>query len=95
MDGSEMPINDGPNRSVHDFHTLTHGKYRKTYFKRDPKDPNRIQVVRYFFNVFTGTVQPQFSNFHHAEPDSDWVELTPAEEGRLNRMKSLTQQQFF
>ena len=76
MDGSEMPINDGPTE-VSRFQHSDHGKYRKTYFKRDPKDPNRIQVVRYFFNVFTGTVQPQFSNFHHAEPDSDWVELTP------------------
>ena len=32
------------------------------------------QVIRYFFNIFTGTPQQQVSNFHHAEPDSDWVE---------------------
>ena len=90
-----MPLNDGPQRSVHDFHQLTHNKFKKTYFKRNPKDPKEIQVIRYFFNIFTGTPQPQVSNFHAAEPDKDWVEMTPEEEGRMMRMKNLTQAQFY
>ena len=90
-----MPLNDGPQRSVHDFHQLTHNKFKKTYFKRNPKDPKEIQVIRYFFNIFTGTPQQQVSNFHAAEPDKDWVEMTPEEEGRMMRMKNLTQAQFY
>ena len=82
-------------RTVHDFHRLTHGKFKKTYFKRDPKDKDRIQVIRYFFNVFTGTPQQEVSNFHHAVPDEEWVEMTPEEEGRLMRFRTLTQSQFF
>ena len=90
-----MPLNDGPQRSVHDFHQLTHNKFKKTYFKRNPKDPKEIQVIRYFFNIFTGTPQQQVSNFHAAEPNDDWVEMTPEEEGRMMRMKNLTQAQFY
>ena len=90
-----MPLNDGPQRSVHDFHQLTHNKFKKTYFKRNPKDPKEIQVIRYFFNIFTGTPQQQVSNFHAAEPDKDWVEMTSEEEGRMMRMKTLTQAQFY
>ena len=82
-------------RTVNDFHRLTHGKFKKTYFKRDPKDKDRIQVIRYFFNIFTGTPQQQVSNFHHAVPDEDWVEMTPEEEGRLMRFRTLTQSQFY
>ena len=92
---SEMFISEQPERNVHDFHRLTHNKFKKTYFKRDPQDAKRIQVIRYFFNIFTGTPQQQVSNFHHAEPDSDWVEMTPQEESHLNRYKSLTQSQFY
>ena len=90
-----MPLNDGPQRSVHDFHQLTHNKFKKTYFKRNPKDPKELQVIRFFFNVFTGTPQQQVSNFHAAEPNDDWVEMTPEEEGRMMRMKNLTQAQFY
>ena len=90
-----MAFNDGPQRSVHDFHRLTHNKFKKTYFKRNPKDPKEIQVIRYFFNIFTGTPQQQVSNFHTAEPNDDWVEMTPEEEGRMMRMKNLTQAQFY
>ena len=90
-----MPLNDGPQRSVHDFHQLTHNKFKKTYFKRNPKDPKEIQVIRYFFNIFTGTPQQQVSNFHAAEPNDDWVEMTPEEEGRMMRMKNLTQAQLY
>lgn len=82
-------------RTIHDFHRLTHGKFKKTYFKRDPKDKDRIQVIRYFFNVFTGTPKQQVSNFHHAVHDEGLVEVTPEEEGRLMRFRSLTQSQFF
>ena len=82
-------------RTVNDFHRLKHGKFNKTYFKRDPKDKDRIQVIRYFFNVFTGTPQQQVSNFHVAEPDKDWVEMTPEEESRLMRFRTLTQSQFY
>lgn len=81
-------------RTPGDFHRLTHGKFKKTYFKRNPKDPKEIQVIRYFFNIFTGNPQQQVSNFHTAEPDEDWVEMTPEEEGRLMRFKSLTNNQF-
>ena len=90
-----MFISEQPERNVHDFHRLTHNKFKKTYFKRDPKDPTRIQVIRYFFNVFTGTPQQQVSNFHVAEPTEDMVEMTPEEEGRMMRMKNLTQSQFY
>jgi len=90
-----MPMNDGPERSVYDFHRLTHGKFKKTYFKRHPRNPQEIQVIRYFFNIFTGTPQQQVSNFHVAEPDKDWVEMNQEEEGRMMRMKNLTQAKFY
>jgi hypothetical protein len=90
-----MQLNDGPERNVQDFHRLTHNKFKKTYYKRNPKDPKELQVIRYFFNVFTGTPQQHVSNFHAAEPDKDWVEMTPEEEGRMMRMKNLTQAQFY
>ena len=83
-------LSEGPERDVNDFHRLTHNKFKKTYFKRNPKDQKEIQVIRFFFNVFTGTPQQQVSNFHAAEPDKDWVEMTPEEESRLMRFKSLT-----
>ena len=89
-----MAFNDGPQRSVHDFHRLTHNKFKKTYFKRNPKDPKEIQVIRYFFNIFTGNPQQQVSNFHVAEPIEDMVEMTPEEESRLMRFKSMTASQF-
>jgi len=95
MGAQVMPFNDGPERSVHDFHRLTHNKFKKTYFKRHPQDPHQIQVIRFFFNIFTGTPQQQVSNFHAAEPDDDWVEMTPAEESRLMRFESLTQSKFY
>ena len=71
-----MWLSEGPERNVNDFHRLTHNKFKKTYFKRNPKDPKELQVIRYFFNIFTGTPQPQISNLHAAEPDKDWVEMT-------------------
>ena len=89
-----MPVNDGP-RDVNDFHRLTHGKFKKTYFKRHPRYPGEIQVIRYFFNIFTGTPQQQVSQFHVAEPDADWIEMTPEEEGRMLRMRNLTQAKFY
>jgi len=90
-----MWLSEGPERDVNDFHRLTHNKFKKTYYKRNPKDPKELQVIRFFFNVFTGTPQQQVSNFHAAEPDKDWVEMTPEEESRLMRFKSLTQSQFY
>ena len=77
-----MWLSEGPERNVNDFHRLTHNKFKKTYFKRNPKDPKELQVIRFFFNVFTGTPQQQVSNFHAAEPEKDWVEMTPEEESR-------------
>ena len=82
-------------RTVNDFQRLTHGKIKKTYFKGDPKDKDCIQVTRYFFNIFTGTPQQQVSNFRHAVPDEDWVEMTPEEESHLTRFRTLTQSQFY
>ena len=90
-----MQLSEGPERDVNDFHRLTHKKFQKTYFKRNPKDPKELQVIRYFFNVFTETPQQQVSNVHAAEPDKDWIEMTPEEESRLMRFKSLTQSQFY
>ena len=90
-----MYISEQPERTVHDFHRLTHNKFKRTYFKRNPKDPKEIQVIRYYFNIFQGTPTQQVSNFHAAEPDKDWIEMTPEEESRLNRFKSLTQSQFY
>ena len=90
-----MPLNDGSDRSVHDFHRLTHNKFKKVYFKRHPRNPGEIQVIRYFFNIFTGSPQPQVSNFHVAEPTEDMVEMTPEEEGRMMRLKNLTQSKFY
>ena len=90
-----MSINDTPERNVNDFHRLTHNKFKKTYFKRNPRDSKEIQVIRYFFNIFTGTPQQQVSNFHVAEPDNDWIEMSPDEEARMMRMKNLTQAKFY
>tara|TARA_B100000035_G_scaffold257307_1_gene227404 strand:+ start:2420 stop:2692 length:273 start_codon:yes stop_codon:yes gene_type:complete len=90
-----MSINDAPERNVNDFHRLTHNKFKKTYFKRNPRDSKEIQVIRYFFNIFTGTPQQQVSNFHVAEPDNDWIEMSPDEEARMMRMKNLTQAKFY
>ena len=90
-----MWLSEQPERNVNDFHRLTNNKFKKTYFKRNPKDPKEIQVIRYFFNIFTGNPQQQVSNFHTAEPDKDWVEMTPEEESRLMRFKSLTQSKFY
>ena len=77
-----------------DFHRLTQDKFKLTYFKWDPKDKSRIQVIRYFFNLFTGVPQPQISNYHVAVPGEDWVEMTPEVESRLMRMRSLAKSQF-
>ena len=90
-----MSINDAPERNVNDFHRLTHNKFKKTYFKRNPRDSKEIQVIRYFFNIFTGTPQQQVSNFHVAEPDNDWIEMSRDEEARMMRMKNLTQAKFY
>ena len=90
-----MSINDAAERNVNDFHRLTHNKFKKTYFKRNPRDSKEIQVIRYFFNIFTGTPQQQVSNFHVAEPDNDWIEMSPDEEARMMRMKNLTQAKFY
>ena len=90
-----MPLNDGSDRTVHDFHRLTHNKFKKVYFKRNPRNPKEIQVIHYFFNIFTGTPQQQVSDFHVAEPTEDMVEMTPEEEGRMMRMKNLTQSKFY
>lgn len=84
-----MYLPEQPERNVHDFHRLTHNRFKKTYFKRDPKDPKRIQTLHYFFNIFTGIPEPRYSNFNHEEPQPDWVELTPKEESALNRFRSL------
>ena len=89
-----MWLSEQPERNVNDFDRLTNNKFKKTYFKRNPKDPKEIQVIRYFFNIFTGNPQQQVSNFHAAEPDKDWVEMTPEEEGRLMRFKSMTASRF-
>ena len=88
-----MWLSEQPERNVNDFHRLTNNKFKKTYFKRNPKDPKEIQVIRFFFNIFTRNPQQQVSNFHTAEPDKDWVEMTPEEEGRLMRFKSMTASQ--
>ncbi len=90
-----MPLNDRYERTVHDFHRLTHNKFKKVYFKRHPRNPNEIQVIRYFFNIITGSPQQQVGNFHVAEPTEDMVEMTPEEEGRMMRMKNLTQSIFY
>ena len=45
MGAQMMPLNDGPERTVHDFHRLTYNKFKKTYFKRNPEDPKEIQVT--------------------------------------------------
>ena len=89
-----MWLSEQPERNVNDFHRLTHNKFKKTYFKRNPKNPKEIQVIRYFFNIFTGNPQQQVSNFHTAEPDKDWIDMTPEEESRLMRFKSMTTSQF-
>ena len=90
-----MALNETPEKNDHNFHSLTLNKFKKTYFNREQKDPTQIQVIRFFFNLFTSTAQQQVYNFHAAEPDEDWVEITPDEEGRMMRFKSLTQSQFY
>lgn len=81
-------------RTVNDFHQLTHNKFKKTYFKRDPNDPKRIQTVYFYFNIFSGRPEPRYSNFNYEEPQPHWVELTPQEEGRLMRFRSLANDLF-
>ena len=90
-----MWLSEGPERNVNDFHRLTHNKFKKTYFKRNPRDSKEIQVIRYFFNIFTGTSQQQVSNFHVAEPGNDWIEMSPDKEARMMRMKNLAQAKFY
>ena len=82
-------------RTVHDFHRLTHNKFKNTYFKRDPKDPKRIQTVTYFFNIFSNRPEPRYSNFNYEEPQSHWIELTPKEESALMRFRGLGNQPMF
>ena len=88
---SEMWLSEaeGPERSVHDFHQLTHGKFKKIYFKRDPKDPTRIQTIHYFLNIFSGIPEARYSNFNYEEPQPEWIEMTPEVEQSLARYRSL------
>jgi hypothetical protein len=81
---------DGPERSVQDFHRLTHNQFKKIYFKRDPRDPVRIQTIHYYLNIFSGIPEARHSNFNYEEPQPDWVELTPQVEQSLSRYRSLS-----
>lgn len=90
-----MDQQNAPERTVHDFHRLTHGRFKKIYFKRDPKDPKRIQTVHYFFNIFSGIPEARYSNFNYEEPQPDWVELTPQEESALSRYRALAKSNVF
>ncbi len=74
-------------RTVNDFHMLTHGKFKKTYFERHPKEPKMLRTIRFHFNVFSGTPNPQYSNFNFEEPQSDWVEMTPRLMSSLMRFR--------
>ena len=80
---------DGPERSVHDFHRLTQNRFKKIYFKRDPKDPARIQTIHYHLNIFSGIPEARYSNFNYEEPQPDWEEMTPQVETSLARYRSL------
>ena len=63
-------------RSVHDFHRLTGNKFKnKIYYRRDPENANRYQTVHFFFNVFAGKPQPQFSNFVEGTPPEGMEEI--------------------
>ena len=86
---------EGPERSVHDFHRLTHNKFKKIYFKRDPEDPKRIQTIHYFLNIFSGIPEARYSNFNYEEPQPEWIELTPQEEASLARYKALKHNLFY
>ena len=78
-----MYLPEKPERTVHDFHNLTHNRFKRIYFKRDPKDPKRIQTVHYHLNIFSGIPEARYSNFNYEEPQQGWVELTPQEESAL------------
>ena len=79
---------DGPERSVHDFHRLTQNRFKKIYYKRDPKDPARIQTIHYHLNIFSGIPEARYSNFNYEEPQPDWEEMTPQVETSLARYRS-------
>ena len=64
-------------RTMNDFHMLTHRKFKKTYFVRHPKEPKMIRTVRFHFDIFSGTPNPQYSNFNFEEPQDEWVEMMP------------------
>ena len=88
VDKSEMFISeaDGPERSVHDFHRLTQNRFKKIYYKRDPKDPARIQTIHYH-SISSQVFLRRGSNFNYEEPQPDWEETTPQVETSLARYR--------
>ena len=88
-----MWLSEQPERNVNDFHRLTHNKFKKTYFKRNPKIQRRyrssvtssISLLEIHSNRF------QISMLRNLPKTG---RMTPEEESRLMRFKSMTASQF-
>ena len=72
---------------VNEFHKLTHGKFKKTYFKRHPKESKLVSTVRFYFNIFSSTPNLQYSNFNFEDPQGGWIEMTPSLKSSFRRFR--------
>ena len=71
-------------RTVND--TCSHMESSRKHILSVSKEP-KIRTVRFHFNIFSGTPNPQYSNFNYEEPQDGWVEMTPRLMSSLMRFR--------
>jgi len=62
--------------------------HNRTYYYRNPKNPNEIKVINRIYNPYTKDWKTQVAtNWHVAEPTSDMTEISQFHMAQLLKMK--------